>query len=116
VGVITPWNFPLSLASRKIGPALAAGNTVVFKPSSMTPRMGERLAAALIDAGLPAGVINTVHGFGAGAEVVASRDVDAITFTGSTAVGQKIHEAAWVGRRTQLELGGNNPVVVLGDA
>src|SRR5690606_12990667 len=63
VGVITPWNFPLNLASRKIGPALAAGNAVVFKPSPMTPLMGERLAAAFIDAGLPDGVLNVVHGF-----------------------------------------------------
>ena len=62
VGVITPWNFPLNLASRKIGPALAAGNTVVFKPSPMTPLMGERLAAAFVDAGLPPGVLNVVHG------------------------------------------------------
>ena len=71
VGVITPWNFPLNLASRKIGPALAAGNTVVFKPSPMTPLMGERLAAAFVDAGLPPGVLNVVHGFGAGAHLVS---------------------------------------------
>ena len=116
VGVITPWNFPLSLASRKIGPALAAGNTVVFKPSSMTPLMGERLAGALENAGLPGGVVNVVHGFGAGSLVVADERVRAITFTGSTAVGRKIHAALGLGRRAQLELGGNNPVVVLNDA
>lgn len=116
VGVITPWNFPLNLASRKIGPALAAGNAVVFKPSPMTPLMGDRLAAAFIDAGLPPGVLNVVHGVGAGAAVVADERVGAITFTGSLATGRKIHAAVGLGRRTQLELGGKNPVVVLADA
>jgi acyl-CoA reductase-like NAD-dependent aldehyde dehydrogenase len=116
VGVITPWNFPLNLASRKIGPALAAGNTVVFKPSPMTPLMGERLAAAFVDAGLPPGVLNVVHGFGAGAHLVADARVWAISFTGSNATGQKIHAAVGLGRRVQLELGGKNPVVVLADA
>ena len=116
VGVITPWNFPLNMASRKIGPALAAGNTVVFKPSPMTPLMGERLAAAFADAGLPPGVLNVVHGVAAGAMVVADERVAAITFTGSTATGRSIHAAVGLGRRTQLELGGKNPVVVLADA
>ena len=116
VAVITPWNFPLNLASRKIGPALAAGNTVVFKPSPMTPLMGERLAAAFVDAGLPAGVLNVVHGVAAGAHLVGNTDVDAVTFTGSNATGQKIHAAIGIGRRVQLELGGKNPIVVLADA
>ncbi len=116
VGVITPWNFPLNLASRKIGPALAAGNTVVFKPSPMTPLMGERLAAAFIDAGLPPGVLNVVHGFAAGAHLVSDQRVGAISFTGSNATGSKIHSAIGVGRRVQLELGGKNPVIVLADA
>jgi aldehyde dehydrogenase (NAD+) len=116
VGVITPWNFPLNLASRKIGPALAAGNTVVFKPSPMTPLMGERLAAAFIDAGLPPGVLNVVHGFAAGAHLVADDRVDAVTFTGSNATGRKIYDAMGLGRRVQLELGGKNPIVVLADA
>jgi alpha-ketoglutaric semialdehyde dehydrogenase len=116
VGVITPWNFPLNLASRKIGPALAAGNTVVFKPSPMTPLMGERLAAAFADAGFPPGVVNVVHGFDAGALLVADSRVGAITFTGSNATGAKIHAAVGLGRRVQLELGGKNPVVVLADA
>lgn len=116
VGVITPWNFPLNLASRKIGPALAAGNTVVFKPSPMTPLMGDRLAAAFIDAGLPPGVLNVVHGFSAGANLVADTRVGAISFTGSNATGSKIHAAIGVGRRVQLELGGKNPVIVLADA
>lgn len=116
VGVITPWNFPLNMASRKIGPALAAGNTVVFKPSPMTPWMGERLAAAFTDAGLPDGVLNVVHGFGAGAHLVSDERVAGITFTGSNATGAKIHAAVGLGRRVQLELGGKNPVVVLADA
>lgn len=116
VGVITPWNFPLNLASRKIGPALAAGNTVVFKPSPLTPLMGERLAAAFEDAGFPPGVVNVVHGGEAGRLLVADERVNAITFTGSTATGRAIQAATPVGRRLQLELGGNNPIIVLGDA
>jgi alpha-ketoglutaric semialdehyde dehydrogenase len=116
VGVITPWNFPLNLASRKIGPALAAGNTVVFKPSPMTPLMGDRLGAAFEAAGFPPGVVNVVHGFGAGAHLVADERVGAVTFTGSLATGRKIHGVVGLGRRTQLELGGKNPVVVLADA
>ncbi|MGD9705766.1 MAG: aldehyde dehydrogenase [Acidimicrobiia bacterium] len=116
VGVITPWNFPLNMASRKIGPALAAGNTVVFKPSPMTPLMGDHLAEAFAAAGLPAGVLNVVHGFGAGAHLVADARVGAVTFTGSNATGAKIHRAMGIGRRVQLELGGKNPVVVLADA
>lgn len=116
VAVITPWNFPLNMASRKIGPALAAGNTVVFKPSPMTPLMGERLASAFVEAGVPDGVISVVHGFSAGAHLVADERVAAVTFTGSTATGRKIHSAVGLGRRVQLELGGKNPVVVLADA
>lgn len=116
VGVITPWNFPLNLASRKIGPALAAGNTVVFKPSPMTSYMGDRLAAAFEEAGFPPGVVNIVHGFDAGRFLVEDTRVDAITFTGSTATGRRIHDAVGLGRRVQLELGGNNPLVVLDDA
>jgi aldehyde dehydrogenase (NAD+) len=104
------------MASRKIGPALAAGNAVVFKPSPMTPMMGDRLAQAFVDAGLPPGVLNVVHGFAAGAHLVADPGVDAVTFTGSTAVGEKIHAASRLGQRLQLELGGKNPVVVLADA
>ena len=116
VGVITPWNFPLNMASRKIAPALAAGNTVVFKPSPMTPLMGDRLAAAFLEAGLPPGVLNVIHGFDAGALLVDDPRVTAITFTGSTATGRKIHAAIGLGRRVQLELGGKNPIVVLADA
>src|SRR5687768_14168788 len=82
----------------------------------MTPLMGERLAAAFVDVGLPAGVLNVVHGAAAGAHLVGNTDVDAVTFTGSNATGQKIHAAIGIGRRVQLELGGKNPIVVLADA
>jgi acyl-CoA reductase-like NAD-dependent aldehyde dehydrogenase len=117
VAAITPWNFPLNIPSRKLGPALAAGNGVVFKPSDVTPLLGQRLVDALLDGGLPAGAIAVLHG---GAEVaqalVADDRVDAVTFTGSTAVGEAIHRAVPASRRTQLEMGGKNPVVVLEDA
>lgn len=116
IGVITPWNFPLNLAARKIGPALAAGNSVVFKPSPLTPLMGHRLASALVEAGLPAGVLNVVHGDEAGHHLVADERVAGVTFTGSTVTGDRIHAALGARRRAQLELGGNNPVVVLADA
>jgi alpha-ketoglutaric semialdehyde dehydrogenase len=117
VAAITPWNFPLNIPSRKLGPALAAGNGVVFKPSDVTPLLGQRLVDALLEAGLPAGAIAVLHG---GAEVaqalIADERVDAVTFTGSTAVGEAIHRAVPASRRTQLEMGGKNPVVVLEDA
>jgi aldehyde dehydrogenase (NAD+) len=117
VAAITPWNFPLNIPSRKLGPALAAGNGVVFKPSEVTPLLGQRLVDALLEGGLPAGAIAVLHG---GAEVsqalVAAEGVDAVTFTGSTAVGEAIHRAVPASRRTQLEMGGKNPVVVLEDA
>jgi aldehyde dehydrogenase (NAD+) len=89
---------------------------VVFKPSPMTPRVGERLGEAFAEAGFPPGVVNTVHGGAAGAMLVADERVAAITFTGSTATGRAIHDAVGLGRRVQLELGGNNPVIVLADA
>ena len=117
VAAITPWNFPLNLPSRKLGPALAAGNGVVFKPSELTPLTAEALVRALLDAGLPAGAIALVHGGGeAGAALVADSLIDAITFTGSTAVGTAIHGATTPRQRCQLEMGGKNPVVVLADA
>lgn len=116
VGVITPWNFPASLATRKIGAALAAGNTVVWKPSPVTPAVSDRIAEVFDECGFPAGVVNVVHGHGAGAALVGDERVAGITFTGSTATGRRIHDAVGIGRRTQLELGGNNPVAVLADA
>jgi aldehyde dehydrogenase (NAD+) len=117
VAAITPWNFPLNLPSRKLGPALAAGNGVVFKPSELTPLTAEALVRALLDAGLPAGAIALVHGGGeAGAALVADSRIDAVTFTGSTAVGTAIHRASTPRQRCQLEMGGKNPVIVLADA
>lgn len=117
VAAVTPWNFPLNIPSRKLGPALAAGNGVVLKPSEVTPLMGQRLVEALLAGGLPAGAIALVQGGGAtGAALVADPRVDAVTFTGSYAVGERIHRAGSPTRRTQLEMGGKNAVVVLEDA
>jgi len=116
IAVITPWNFPLSLSTRKLGPALAAGNTVVWKPSPFTPAVSDMVAVAFQDAGFPSGVVNMVHGTEAGALLVADPRVAGVTFTGSTTTGRRIHAALGPGRRGQLELGGNNPVVVLADA
>ncbi|AWZ23523.1 MULTISPECIES: aldehyde dehydrogenase family protein [Rhodococcus] len=117
VGAITPWNFPLNIPSRKLGPALAAGNTVLFKPSEITPLMGQRLVEALLAGGLPPGAIALVQGDGkAGAAVSGDERVAAVTFTGSTEVGRAIHRSVGPDRRVQLEMGGKNPVVVLADA
>ncbi|BDB58511.1 MULTISPECIES: aldehyde dehydrogenase family protein [Rhodococcus] len=117
VGAITPWNFPLNIPSRKLGPALAAGNTVLFKPSEITPLMGQRLVEALLAGGLPAGAIALVQGDGkAGAAVSGDERIAAVTFTGSTEVGRAIHRSVGPDRRVQLEMGGKNPVVVLDDA
>ena len=117
VAAITPWNFPLNIPSRKLGPALAAGNGVVFKPSEVTPLLGQRLVDALLEGGLPSGAIAVLHG---GAEVasalVTDERVHAVTFTGSTAVGEAIHRVSRASQRTQLEMGGKNPLVVLEDA
>ncbi|MCF8570978.1 aldehyde dehydrogenase family protein [Gordonia sp. HY002] len=117
VGAITPWNFPLNIPSRKIGPALAAGDTVLFKPSELTPLMGQRLVEALIAGGLPPSAIALVQGGStAGAAITADERVDAVTFTGSTDVGRAIHRQVGPDRRVQLEMGGKNPTVVLADA
>ena len=117
VAAITPWNFPLNIPSRKLGPALAAGNGVVFKPSEVTPLLGQRLVDALLEGGLPAGAIAVLHGGGEVASaLVTDERVGAVTFTGSTDVGEAIHRASRAGQRTQLEMGGKNPVVVLEDA
>jgi len=117
VAVITPWNFPLSMAARKIAPALAAGNAIIFKPSEITPLMGQRLIEVLLEAGLPADVIALVHGRGAkvGKAITGSR-IDALTFTGSFAVGRQISAALSTDIRCQLEMGGKNATVVLADA
>ncbi|MBS1182274.1 MAG: hypothetical protein H6Q99_2154 [Proteobacteria bacterium] len=118
VGVITPWNFPLSMAARKIAPALAAGNGVVFKPSEITPLMGQRLVEVLLDAGLPSGVIALVQGRGpvVGRALTSSIGIDAVTFTGSFAVGREIARTLSTDVRGQLEMGGKNATVILADA
>ncbi|WP_138466652.1 aldehyde dehydrogenase [Poseidonocella sp. HB161398] len=118
VAVITPWNFPLSMAARKIAPALAAGNAVVFKPSEMAPLMGQRLVEVLLDAGLPAGLIALVHGKGptVGKALTSAPGIDALTFTGSYAVGAQIQASLGTDTRCQLEMGGKNATVVLEDA
>lgn len=117
VAAITPWNFPLNIPSRKLGPALAAGNAVVFKPSEVTPLMGQRLVEALVQAGVPGGALALVHGHAeVGRAMVANDEVRAVTFTGSTEVGTAIHEVTGVDVRTQLEMGGKNALVVLDDS
>jgi alpha-ketoglutaric semialdehyde dehydrogenase len=118
VSVITPWNFPTSIAARKIAPALVTGNTVVFKPSSDAPLSGYRLAEALIVAGIPNGVLNFITGSAAdiGAAITEPAVIRAISFTGSTAAGEHIHRSVPLTTRTQMELGGKNPLIVMDDA
>jgi alpha-ketoglutaric semialdehyde dehydrogenase len=118
VGLITPWNFPVAIPSWKLFPALLAGNAVVLKPAEDTPLCAARLVEALLEAGLPPGVVNVVHGIGeeAGAALVAHPDVRALSFTGSAEVGRLV--AAKGGellKRVSLELGGKNAIVVLDD-
>ena len=118
-GLIAPWNLPLYLLSWKIAPAIATGNTAVAKPSELTPLSAGILAEICRDAGLPAGVLNIVHGFGAeaGAALVAHPLVRTISFTGGTATGTAIaRETAGDLKKLTLELGGKNPTVVFGDA
>jgi alpha-ketoglutaric semialdehyde dehydrogenase len=119
VAVITPWNFPIAIPAWKIAPALAFGNTVVFKPASQTPLSAVRLVEALAEAGLPAGVLNMVTGSAAkiGDPLVTDERVVAITFTGSNETGAELRKtAAERGAKLQLELGGKNPAIVLADA
>jgi aldehyde dehydrogenase (NAD+) len=119
VSIITPWNFPIAIPAWKIAPALIYGNTVVFKPAEDAPLSGLRLVEALVEAGLPAGVINYLTGDGAtvGGEMVGSAGVDGVSFTGSTTVGAQIYRQAIPNRtRVQLEMGGKNALVVLHDA
>jgi betaine-aldehyde dehydrogenase len=119
VGLITPWNFPLAIASWKLAPALAAGNTVVLKPAELTPLSALRFAEIALEAGLPAGVVNVVVGPGSicGARLVEHPDVAKIAFTGSTEVGRSIAAgAAQTIKRVTLELGGKSANVVFADA
>jgi acyl-CoA reductase-like NAD-dependent aldehyde dehydrogenase len=119
VGLITPWNFPIAIPAWKMAPALVSGNTVVIKPAELTPLSVHHLVSALVDAGLPAGVVNIVNGQGSvvGEALCAHRDVAAVSFTGSTAVGEHIRGVVQARRgRVQLEMGGKNALVVLDDA
>jgi betaine-aldehyde dehydrogenase len=119
VGLIVPWNFPLNIASWKLGPALACGNTVVLKPAELTPLTALRLAELALEAGIPEGVVNVVVGKGsvAGARLIEHPDVAKIGFTGSTEVGQQVMRgAAGTIKRVTLELGGKSANVVFADA
>jgi len=119
VGQIIPWNFPLLMAAWKLGPALAAGCTIVLKPAEQTPLSALRLGELFEEAGFPAGVVNIVTGYGetAGAAIAAHPDIDKVAFTGSTEVGKLIvHAAAGNLKKVSLELGGKSPNIVFADA
>jgi len=118
-GLISPWNLPLYLLSWKIAPAIAAGNTCVAKPSELTPLTANRLAELSLEAGLPPGVMNIVHGYGAkaGAAICEHPDIGLISFTGGTVTGAKVAAAAApMFKRLSLELGGKNPNLIFADA
>ncbi|HXE59870.1 MAG TPA: aldehyde dehydrogenase family protein, partial [Gemmatimonadaceae bacterium] len=119
IGAIVPWNFPMSLAAWKIGPALACGNTIVLKPSEETPFTALRMAELALEAGFPAGAFNCVPGPGrvAGMALVEHEGVDKIAFTGSTEVGKAIMRAgAGTVKKMSMELGGKSPNIVFADA
>lgn len=118
VGAISPWNLPLYLFTWKVAPALAAGNTVIAKPSEITPMTAFLLAEICIEAGLPKGVFNIVHGDGikVGAEITKHPEIKAISFTGSTQVGAEIAKVtAPVFKKVSLEMGGKNPNIIFAD-
>jgi aldehyde dehydrogenase (NAD+) len=117
-GQITPWNFPLLMLAWKVAPALACGNTVVLKPAETTSLTALKFAEICQEAGLPAGVVNIVTGYGdTGAALVAHPDVDKIAFTGSTAVGKHIQKACiGTAKKLTLELGGKSANIILEDA
>jgi alpha-ketoglutaric semialdehyde dehydrogenase len=119
VGLVTPWNFPMAIASWKMLPALVAGNTVVIKPGEDASVSTYNLVECLIEAGLPPGVVNIVTGYGpsAGQPLVEHPDVPVISFTGSTDTGRKVYEiGARLLKRVSLEMGGKNPLIVMPDA
>jgi len=119
VGLITPWNFPFAVPCWKLGPALVSGNTVVYKPSSLTPLCAATLAEILQEAGLPPGVMNVVTGppEGVGIPLVEHPGVRAVSFTGSVAAGRDVYtRASALLKRVGLEMGGKNPQIVLDDA
>jgi betaine-aldehyde dehydrogenase len=119
VGLIVPWNFPLLMASWKLGPALAAGNTCILKPASLSPMTALRLGELALEAGFPAGVVNVVTGPGgsAGAAIAAHPGVGKVAFTGETTTGQEIMRLASNNvKKVSLELGGKSPNIVYADA
>jgi aminomuconate-semialdehyde/2-hydroxymuconate-6-semialdehyde dehydrogenase len=119
VGLISPWNLPLYLLSWKVAPAISVGNTAIAKPSELTPMTAHMLSETAIEAGLPAGVLNVIHGTGPGAgePIVAHPHITTISFTGGTATGARIAaNAAPMFKKLALELGGKNPNIVFADA
>ncbi|HZE72849.1 MAG TPA: aldehyde dehydrogenase family protein [Pyrinomonadaceae bacterium] len=119
VACVTPWNFPVAIPVWKIAPALVAGNTVVFKPASLTPATAVRIVEIFEEAGIPAGVLNLILGSGsdAGDEIIGHPAVKAVSFTGSNSVGIRLYEqCSRRGAKVQCEMGGKNPVVVMEDA
>jgi acyl-CoA reductase-like NAD-dependent aldehyde dehydrogenase len=119
VGAITPWNFPVSIPVWKMAPALIAGNTVVFKPATLTPLTAAKVVEIFAEAGAPAGVVNLVLGSGStvGDELVQNPDVRAVSFTGSNEVGSALYAASATRmKKCQCEMGGKNPLVILADA
>lgn len=116
-GAIVPWNFPLTLAANKVAPAIAAGNTVVLKPSSTTPLASLACIEALLEGGLPEGVVNVVLGPGTGDAIVANPRIRKVALTGSTPTGKQVMaRAAETLKKVTLELGGSDPCIVLADA
>lgn len=121
IGLITPWNFPIAIPAWKIAPALAYGNCVVFKPADLVPGTAHALSEIIAKSGIPAGVFNLVMGRGSvvGEAMLKSKDITAISFTGSVATGRKIAATCVESnpmKKVQLEMGGKNPMVVLDDA
>src|SRR5262249_43026060 len=119
VACVTPWNFPVAIPVWKIAPALVAGNTVVFKPATLTPATAARIVELFEEAGMPPGVLNLILGSGsdAGEEIINHPAVKAVSFTGSNQVGIRLYEqVSRRGGRVQCEMGGKNPVVILEDA
>ena len=119
VGMITPWNFPLTQTARKVAPALAVGCTIVIKPASYTPAATYELVKLIQDTGLPKGVLNLVPGPGSvvGSEIIANKKVDKISFTGETGTGKMIGaQAGMEVKRMSLELGGKAPYLIFDDA
>jgi len=121
IGMITPWNFPIAIPAWKIAPALAYGNTIVFKPADLVPGSAWALVDILHRAGLPKGVLNLVMGRGSevGQAILENKDVSAVTFTGSVSTGRRVAAACVAAtpmKKVQLEMGGKNPLVVLDDA